>query len=61
MSVDCDAWFWRLKLKIVDFDFEFESESVLERVKERVVLVVVVDHFYIVLFSVLKQTHCARM
>ena len=61
MSVDCDAWFWRLKLKVVDFDFEFENESVLERVKERVVRVVVVDRFYIVLFSVLKQTHCARM
>ena len=23
--------------------------------------VVVVDHFYIALFSALKQTHCARM
>ena len=26
-----------------------------------VVVVVVVDRFYIVLFSALKQTHCARM
>ena len=39
----------------------FASFVLLDVVENCGVVVVVVDCFYIVLFSALKQTHCARM
>ena len=45
----------------VEVDVQGSPSLTVPTVSMDVVVVVIVDRFYIVLFSALEQTHCARM